>query len=455
MQVGGSRREAIFLSYAWEDVALMRWLAGRLATAGYAVWCDQWRLFGGLDWPSEIDDAIKLRTAKMIALVSAHSLEKPNPKREWTLALTLERERNEKGFLIPLNVDGQPPSAFPWLLADRQYIPSRRWDEGLRGLLEALAEYRVPRVIAEHAAELTLAPLGPPGVLRDEPEDLFTNRLPVLTVPDVLQRYRPLRQLTWTESIAMRRVWPAHPGPDGLIYAFGDPPVDPAVPVPMIHSGAIVWIGGRSIDEKPARHLVKPILRDAVIAHGSALGLDAWPEVGGLRFPRGLLPEDTVFFRHPSGKAGKCHMVNDRLVGRPRAFRYHIAFVPFIQHVGDDRFVVELKLRLWTTAPDGTPYTDKAANARRRYIAKRWFNAEWRNRIMGIGAFLAGAGQRLLQAPEVFTVALGGTALATIASRPIRVAVTPSLDEGVLEAVRRRLPRRRLPGHDVGTEGQV
>ena len=444
------RRNAVFLSYAWEDVALMRWLAGKLATAGYAVWCDQWRLFGGMDWPTEIDEAIKKRTARMVALVSAHSLQKPNPKREWTLALTLERERNEKGFLIPLNVDGQPESSFPWLMAGRQYIPSRRWDEGLRGLLEALAEYRVPRAIVENTTALTLAPLAPPAVLRNEPEELVTNRLPILTLPDVLQRYRPLRPITWTEMVAMRDVWPAHSGPDGMLYAFGDPPTDARVPVPMFHAGAVVWTGDREIEGVPARHVVKPILRYAITAHGRARGLDAWPEVGGLRFPRGLLPDDTIYFRQPSGKVGKCLMVGDRLVGRPRAFRYHFGFVPFIQHTRDDRFVVELKLRLWTTTPTGTPYEDKAANARRRYLAKRWFNAEWRNRVLGIGAFLADAGLRLTPVPDTFSVALGGIATACVATRPIRAAVTPSLDEAVLETVRRRLPRRPRPDTSAG-----
>ena len=39
-------RDHIFISYAWENVALAEWLARKLLAAGYAVWIDRFKLLG-------------------------------------------------------------------------------------------------------------------------------------------------------------------------------------------------------------------------------------------------------------------------------------------------------------------------------------------------------------------------------------------------------------------------
>jgi hypothetical protein len=64
----------LFISYAVEDAELARWLARKLAARGHPVWFDQMKMLGGEPWPQTIDDAIKNRTFRMLALVSEHSL---------------------------------------------------------------------------------------------------------------------------------------------------------------------------------------------------------------------------------------------------------------------------------------------------------------------------------------------------------------------------------------------
>src|SRR5690242_5913167 len=92
------QRDHLFLSYAWEDAALAEWLYRKLTAAGYLVWCDRFKVFGGDRWPKDIDDAIRRRTFRLIALISRFSLEKPNPTKERQLALALSKERNEADF---------------------------------------------------------------------------------------------------------------------------------------------------------------------------------------------------------------------------------------------------------------------------------------------------------------------------------------------------------------------
>src|SRR6266550_8359455 len=96
----------LFISYASEDVALAAWLSRKLAALGYAVWFDQIKMLGGEPWPQTIDDAIKTRTFRMLALISAASLRKPKPTGERVLAQKIADQRSIPDFLIPLKVDG-------------------------------------------------------------------------------------------------------------------------------------------------------------------------------------------------------------------------------------------------------------------------------------------------------------------------------------------------------------
>src|SRR5438445_9768695 len=107
MPQGGENqvREHLLVNYATEDWALAEWLTRRLTAEGYRVWCDRFQLLGGESYPRDIELAIKTRTFRLLALLSKASLNKPNPRKERTLALNLGKER-AVDFLIPLNVDG-------------------------------------------------------------------------------------------------------------------------------------------------------------------------------------------------------------------------------------------------------------------------------------------------------------------------------------------------------------
>ena len=65
----------LFISYAVEDGLLARWLARKLAARGHPDWFDQIKLLGGEQCPQTIDEAIKNRTFRMLALISAERRE--------------------------------------------------------------------------------------------------------------------------------------------------------------------------------------------------------------------------------------------------------------------------------------------------------------------------------------------------------------------------------------------
>src|SRR5438034_3500293 len=109
----------LFISYAVEDAELARWLARKLTARGHPVWFDQMKMLGGEPWPQTIDDAIKHRTFRMLALMSANSFDKPNPTKERTAALAVGKARKIPDFLITLKVDA---AELDWQTSDISYV---------------------------------------------------------------------------------------------------------------------------------------------------------------------------------------------------------------------------------------------------------------------------------------------------------------------------------------------
>ena len=143
-----SVQDHLFISYAWENCALPDWLVRQLTLRGYRVWCDRFEMLGGESFPKTIDGVIKTRSFRLIALLSRHSLDKANPRKERTLALNLGRQW-EIDFMIPLNVDGLKASELPWDYSDLTYIPFKDWAAGLEQLLRVLAKAGAPRPLTE------------------------------------------------------------------------------------------------------------------------------------------------------------------------------------------------------------------------------------------------------------------------------------------------------------------
>src|SRR5438093_12436896 len=132
------RRDHLFVNYASEDGTFAEWLTLKLAGEGYSVWCDRVKLLGGESYPADIDVALRERTFLMLSVLSHHSVAKPQPLKERTLALNLARERHEE-LIIPLNLDGLRASELPWDLSDLTYISFHAsWAQGLAKVLKKL-----------------------------------------------------------------------------------------------------------------------------------------------------------------------------------------------------------------------------------------------------------------------------------------------------------------------------
>ena len=179
------QRDHLFVSYASEDYELAEWLTLKLTAEGYKVWCDKIKLLGGESYPRDIDIAIKERTFRLLALLSQHSIRKPNPLKERTLALNISRER-AIDFLIPLNVDGLSPTRLDWMTSDLTFIPFHEsWASGFAQLLEKLDSIGAPRQ-GLNGREAVCQWFAARGSVLEKPERIWTNLLEVREIPRTL-----------------------------------------------------------------------------------------------------------------------------------------------------------------------------------------------------------------------------------------------------------------------------
>jgi hypothetical protein len=99
--------DAVFLSYAREDLAHARAIADALERAGVDVWFDEQRLAGGDDWDQMIQDNIR-RCSLFVPLISrsTEALDESYFRAEWRLALRRAlRMAPTRPFILPVSVD--------------------------------------------------------------------------------------------------------------------------------------------------------------------------------------------------------------------------------------------------------------------------------------------------------------------------------------------------------------
>jgi hypothetical protein len=139
----------LFLSSAPPDWALAEWLALRLTTEGYRVWCRRFPLIGGERYPRDPNEAIARETFRLIALVSRASSSHAGAIRELELGLRIGRERKEE-FVISLAADDLSPGDVPPALRDLALASfSRSWAAGMAELLAVLRAIAAPCPLLE------------------------------------------------------------------------------------------------------------------------------------------------------------------------------------------------------------------------------------------------------------------------------------------------------------------
>ena len=437
-----SQQDHLFISYAWENCALADWLVRQLTAHGYRVWCDRFQMLGGEPFPKVIDEAIKTRTFRLIALLSRHSLQKPSPRKERTLALNLGRDWGVD-FMIPLNVDGLRPSDLPWDYSDLTYIAFEDWAAGLEQLLRALAKAGAPCPLTDDqgrrfAAETFL----PQHVIEHRRETLYTNCFAFERIPE------RLHLIKWRESKhrpnldGLLTVWPYYELSGGNVVAFSPPPAE--VPVgAYTEEGDVSWREQDIYEGARSRDIVSNLLWQSFARTLVRRGLKRDPDKGLFYFPRGLVRMNKIRYVGRRGRKTWVSVIGEkRFRGKP--YRYYLApDFQIRQDLGQD-FVAQMKIRVFLTDAKGKRFDHGTNIARRKHLASTWFNHHWLNRVLAIASFLAKGKSRIVLLDKEDPVVLFAS--------PISGDVDCAINEASLKSLRQEVAAKTTGWED--DEGQ-
>jgi hypothetical protein len=376
----------LFISYAVEDATLACWLARKLAARGHPVWFDQMKLLGGEPWPQTIDDAIKHRTFRMLALISEHSLRKQKPTGERTLAQRIAEQRKIPDFLIPLKVDG---CELDWLTTSVSYVSfTRGWADGWRALLKKLESISTPRSLA-NAAPLAASsfPRGE-DLVNGTAEQLLTNIIRVKSFPNILRVFRVARSVESEDWTTLERTWAFYEIAKEALVALIPPPQEFADRIKQTPE-QLLWAECELFRNVRARDIAASLIMKALARRLTKAGCLVHPnpklnetfylpetfvEGGKLSFTgfRGkktwLLIRGRVTFR----RSGGVREVNF----------HHFAFRLRLARGLDKAFCVQLSPTLVFFDEKGNAIVDKSVGSRRRRMTKMWYNDKWLNRVM-------------------------------------------------------------------------
>lgn len=385
-------RTHLFISYATENEYLAKWLARKLAALGYAVWFDQLKLLGGEPWPKTIDVAIKERSFRMLALLSVHSIDKPNPSKERTLALRLAKEKDIPDFMIPIKVDDVD---LDWLTSDLTYIPfnhgtARGWQQ----LLKKLESIGTPRSLAT-GGELAAKSFEPDEPLvADEAEPLRANVIPIDRLPSHLQVYAPVPSSVEFGEAELKDAWPFYRISDRVYISWVAPP-DYFRSSFVAEGDPIAWSSEVSFLGVATQNIVRYLILKALDVRLVAAGVKRHPTLARTYFlDEHFTSDGRLHFRQYEGKKTwlkiKGRIKFWRSAGKSEINYHHFAFKVGIAKNLEDMGYIQVTPSLVFYSEVGNLIHDKGNGARRARLTKGWWNDKWLKRLMAVQQLIAG-----------------------------------------------------------------
>lgn len=380
----------LFISYAIEDVELAKWLARKLASSGYAVWFDQLKLLGGEPWPQSIDLAIKNRTFRMLALMSASSIHKPNPSKERALALAIGRRRKIEDFLITLKTDS---AVLDWQTNDISYISFQTsWANGLRQLLKKLSSIDAPKTLQD-SAQLVISTVSQgEDLLTSQVETLRANVIRVTDIPLAIRAFVLKEELDPDELIRLSDHIPFYRVRPNYVLSFSGLDLAQASPLTATKE-QWSWADVSHVHGISTRNIVSNLVVRTIQTRLIAIGCRTHPKQRGVFYlPAEFTSDGLLRYTDYKGKRtwlkirGTASFVRP---GKPRERNFHhFAFRLTIGRGLDEHFWVEIVPTLFFFDANGEPIVDERVGPRRRRLTKSWWNNKWLGRLQATEAIL-------------------------------------------------------------------
>ncbi|MEM2137517.1 MAG: toll/interleukin-1 receptor domain-containing protein [Candidatus Anstonellaceae archaeon] len=397
MESDEQSRNHLFLSYAEEDLQFVLWLARKLTAQGYAVWCAKLNQLGGESYPKDIDNAIKNRTFRFLAVLSQAYLQKENPQKEQTLAVNLSKER-KIDFIIPVNIGGVKPSELNWMISDLTFIPFHKgWANGFDQLMEKLASIDAPKPLLSNGKSIVATPFMHNESTIGRPEKVISNRFQFLKIPEnVLQFYLP----NGHQIAGIDENWAFYPVNDENVLAFTDPPASIDSDAEKVTD--FDWKTVEEICGIPTRNVVTNLLQKSLHVACFSRGMKLCAETGAIYMPRSLTPKRIriEYMGHPISIGYGGERVRHTIKGDTK-FLFHLAPKFKIIQTGHDSFISSISIHLHITNLGGEPIRGRGVNSRRKSVCKEWWNEEWLKRYLAMMMFLSNGKSEIIVGGDV------------------------------------------------------
>lgn len=388
-------RNMVFVSHANpEDNEFTRWLALRLASEGYPVWCDLTKLLGGETFWEDIDDAIRHHTAKFLFVMTKHSNRKKSPLDELSLATDTGQVEKIKDFVIPLRLDN--------LRHHDMYVQIRRlnaidfssgWLAGFRLLLKKLHNDGAPkdrRFSHSAVTEWWRGQVDGSDIVKDEPEDYYTNWFRISAMPDALYFHRTA--LDPPESCP----YPSYRIADYLL-SFAP-----------VHDLDLAWCkSSQSLTEYALKqtmidvpltraqrtNAVTNLLQQAWDRMLKKLSIPTYPFASGRLvgyFTSTVLDKSRIGFQLDDGFKGR-----RALCGKMRNRHWHFAISARPKLWPEPHFIVNTHVLFSDNGKDIWE-SKKRLHSTRRSHCSGWWNDDWRDRLFAAMFWLAKRDHHLL-----------------------------------------------------------
>lgn len=379
-------RDVVFISYATTDSSdLAIWLAVKLTGAGYNVWLDKPKLIGGRPFINDIEDTIKNRCCKFLALMSPEAVSRPNPKRERSIASKTRDSLNFDDFIVPIRANASFLSSdLDFYTTDHQWIDfTTSWADGLRSLLATLSESKVPKGVSSIDIDQLVNADSKP---KNQQERLWSNTFKITTIPEKFYLYSFLSPVG-RDDLSNWPAWRLR-GTNNYL-AFG-PPKNKKLKYEELD--AVFWKTEPKYNNILTLNILKSLLKKTFENFCLSKGLKFSPCGKRIFFPNELLPKNKIFFEGHAGRTW-IQTLSDRkyLAAKDgRCFGY-LAFTFKFVIDNSEVPVIHLNPSLHMTFSDGAPIPKARIPGRRKKFTQTWFNYEWLARVEATAFFLFGS----------------------------------------------------------------
>jgi hypothetical protein len=400
----------LFLSHANpEDNEFALWLALQLAKEGYPVWCDLTKLLGGEDFWKDIEEAIRVRTAKFLYVLSRTSNTKIGPLQELQVAQNVAKDNKLQDFIIPLLIDDLTPRQINIQLARINAVSfNHGWAKGLNTLLDKLMQDNIPKddkftpiSIVSWWRQQFSANKG----ISSQPEEYLSNWFPILSLPPNIYFH-----ILHSSQIKRNELQHDFPYPafqhEHFLVSFGkadDFALNKQSYISIIDSYSHTTldflegnISKMRIDRKHARNFVSRLLRMGWEKMIESRGLPTYEFANDKRclyFVKDFIENDKVSFKRVNGERTFRQMVGYKSIkAKPdqsiskRFWHFGIQAKPLLYPT----FVYLIKPHVLFSDDGNKVWESKTRlHKARRSQCKNWWNPDWRDRIIAAMAWLS------------------------------------------------------------------